>query len=200
MHDDLEFDDGNLDERTLALQAHVDRVTGQHCRRCNGPLCGHQALLAIVFGCRQAPRCARCLAEEHAEDQPALLRRALEWIRRRDCYYHIWRRAGEREGYGAVDEPGCLCFGSAQATVAPPAATSPPTADASYDAGDLGCGDLVLELRFRFADLPPGAVLHVTARDLAAPIDLPAWCGLCGHTLRHAAHPHYWIQRKRDRS
>ncbi len=58
----------------------------------------------------------------------------------------------------------------------------------------------MLELRGQLRALPPGAVLRVVARDPAAPIDLPAWCGLVGHTLLAANHPHYLIQRKRDPS
>lgn len=73
-----------------------------------------------------------------------------------------------------------------------------PRADARWDAGDLGCGELVLELRFRLLELPPGGIIAVTARDPAAPVDLPAWCGLCGHALLHARHPDYFIQRKRN--
>ncbi|MCB9882780.1 MAG: sulfurtransferase TusA family protein [Planctomycetes bacterium] len=71
-----------------------------------------------------------------------------------------------------------------------------PAHDASIDAGDLGCGDLVLRLRNELKTLAPGAVVHVRATDPAAPIDLPAWCGLVGHTLIHTKPPHYWIQKK----
>ncbi|MCA8971903.1 MAG: sulfurtransferase TusA family protein [Planctomycetes bacterium] len=71
-----------------------------------------------------------------------------------------------------------------------------PAHDVSIDAGDLGCGDLVLRLRNELKPLAPGAVVHVRATDPAAPIDLPAWCGLVGHTLIHTKHPHYWIQKK----
>ncbi|MBK8101693.1 MAG: sulfurtransferase TusA family protein [Planctomycetes bacterium] len=92
---------------------------------------------------------------------------------------------------------GAAATGVAGAATAPTTTTAP-AADADWDAGDLGCGDLVLELRFRLRELSPGSVLHVTARDPAAPVDLPAWCGLCGHTLRHASHPDYWIEKKRD--
>ena len=69
-------------------------------------------------------------------------------------------------------------------------------ADATWDAGDLGCGDLVLQLRFRMEALAPGAVLRLTALDAGAPADLPAWCRLTGHTLLAADHPVYLIRRK----
>jgi tRNA 2-thiouridine synthesizing protein A len=103
------------------------------------------------------------------------------------------------EGHADRDRPACLFAAkSAGANVAPNAGTRAtqkvetpagpmPTPAASWDAGDLGCGDLVLELRNRLRELPAGAVLAVRATDPAAPVDLPAWCGLCGHTLRHAS-------------
>ena len=69
-------------------------------------------------------------------------------------------------------------------------------AEAVWDAGDLGCGDLVLEVRRRLAALPPGAVLRVTATDPGAPLDLPAWCRLTGNALVRAEPPAYWIRRK----
>ena len=71
-----------------------------------------------------------------------------------------------------------------------------PSADAEWDAGDIACGDLVLELRLRLQPMHPGQVLKITARDAGAPADLPAWCRLTGHTLVRVAHPDYWIKRK----
>jgi tRNA 2-thiouridine synthesizing protein A len=68
--------------------------------------------------------------------------------------------------------------------------------DAEWDAGDTGCGDLVLELRRRVTELDPGAVFKLVARDPGAPADLPAWCRMTGHTLVSAAHPVYLIRRK----
>jgi tRNA 2-thiouridine synthesizing protein A len=70
--------------------------------------------------------------------------------------------------------------------------------DAEWDAGDMGCGELVLELRGRLLALPPGAVLRLLARDPGAREDLPAWCRMTRHTLRRAEHPEYWIERKKD--
>jgi tRNA 2-thiouridine synthesizing protein A len=69
-------------------------------------------------------------------------------------------------------------------------------ADAVWDAGDLGCGDLVLRLRFRMQELSPGQVLRLVALDPGAPADLPAWCRLTGHRLLSAEHPVYLIRRK----
>lgn len=60
----------------------------------------------------------------------------------------------------------------------------------------MACGDLVLALRGRLNALAGGTVLKVTARDPAAPLDLPAWCRLTGHRLLAAEHPDYFIQRK----
>jgi tRNA 2-thiouridine synthesizing protein A len=69
-------------------------------------------------------------------------------------------------------------------------------ADAFFDAGDLGCGDLVLELALRLRRLAPGTVLEVVARDPGAPEDLPAWCSMTGHALLSSHPPVYRIRRK----
>jgi tRNA 2-thiouridine synthesizing protein A len=68
--------------------------------------------------------------------------------------------------------------------------------DTTWDAGDLGCGELVLELRFRIEQLEPGALLRLVAVDPGARADLPAWCRLTGHALVAADHPVYLIRRK----
>ena len=68
--------------------------------------------------------------------------------------------------------------------------------EAEWDAGDLGCGELVLELRTRLSVMRPGQVLRLTARDLGAPQDLPAWCRMTGHTLVSQQHPVYLIRKE----
>jgi tRNA 2-thiouridine synthesizing protein A len=70
--------------------------------------------------------------------------------------------------------------------------------DAEWDAGDMGCGELVLELRLRLKLMRPGQILKLTARDPGAREDLPAWCRLTGHRFVWAAHPVYYIGRKED--
>jgi len=67
---------------------------------------------------------------------------------------------------------------------------------AQWDAGDLGCGELVLELRQRLEAMRPGQVLILTARDPGARADIPAWCRLTGHALIEHHHPVYQIRRK----
>jgi len=67
---------------------------------------------------------------------------------------------------------------------------------AEWDAGAMGCGELILELRFRVDTLRPGQIMKLTARDPGAPADIPAWCRMTGHALIAAAHPVYLIQRK----
>ena len=73
---------------------------------------------------------------------------------------------------------------------------APLRVDDEWDAGDLGCGELVMDLRIRLAALPPGALLKLVARDPGAIEDLPAWCRITRHTLVSAAHPVYFIRRK----
>jgi tRNA 2-thiouridine synthesizing protein A len=77
-------------------------------------------------------------------------------------------------------------------------AVTAPKHDAEWDAGAMGCGELVMELRFRMIPLRPGEVMLVTALDPGAPEDLPAWCGMTRHELLAAEHPRYWIARRED--
>lgn len=69
---------------------------------------------------------------------------------------------------------------------------------ASWDAGEMGCGELIIELRLRMKALHAGEVLRLVARDPGAIEDLPAWCRMTGHHLEHAEHPVYLIRRKED--
>jgi tRNA 2-thiouridine synthesizing protein A len=69
--------------------------------------------------------------------------------------------------------------------------------DLEWNAGDLACGDLVLELRRRVrAD--PGKVFRVIALDAGAPADIPAWCTMTGHALlaQDAAAHAFFIRAK----
>lgn len=72
------------------------------------------------------------------------------------------------------------------------------TASAEWDAGDLACGDLVLELLTRMRALPPGAVLKLIATDPAARIDIAAWCRVTKNPLLAKSPPVFFIQRKEN--
>jgi len=65
-----------------------------------------------------------------------------------------------------------------------------------WDAGDLGCGELVMKLRSRMLALNPGEIFELIATDEGAIIDIPAWCSLTGHTLAVAQPPRFLIRRK----
>ena len=68
--------------------------------------------------------------------------------------------------------------------------------DETWDAGAMGCGELVLELMLRLRAMRPGQVMRLTATDLGAPHDLPAWCRMTGNRLLRSEPPHYFIERK----
>ena len=73
-----------------------------------------------------------------------------------------------------------------------------PTPDVEWDAGPLGCGDLVLALKLRMKALRPGAVLRLVARDPGAPEDVRSWCRMTGHPLLLAEPPVYLIEKPRE--
>jgi tRNA 2-thiouridine synthesizing protein A len=68
------------------------------------------------------------------------------------------------------------------------------------DGGDRRCVQLLIDLRRLVTQVGPGTVIHLIATDPAAPIDLPAWCHLTGHTylgpLPASARPTYALQTR----
>lgn len=68
--------------------------------------------------------------------------------------------------------------------------------DYQWDAGQMGCGELLIELRQRLSKMKSGELLRLIAYDTGAVEDLPAWCNLTGHRLVKAAHPEYLIEKK----
>ncbi len=69
----------------------------------------------------------------------------------------------------------------------------------TWDAGPMGCGELVMRLRVRLKAMP-GQVLRVIALDAGAPEDLPAWCRMTRNDLvRDDPRTHsYWIRSRTD--
>ena len=191
---------GNL-PAAESLIRDLERLRGMPCAGCGSPLCSHQVLMSIVMGFKNAPRCLPCLGAA-LECDPIRLRDSLfDLIRRRECYAGAWNWANRSIGQAEnALPPALLNFqakpfeASARDALESPLSMAQPAA--SWDAGDMGCGELVLELRLKMEALRPGEILQLRARDLAAPEDLPAWCRLTGQSLVRAEPPSYWIRRK----
>ena len=67
-----------------------------------------------------------------------------------------------------------------------------------WDAGEAGCGALIMGLKRAIEQIRGGELLQVTARDSAAPIDLVAWCLMTGNALVSEDHPIYVLQKRDD--
>jgi tRNA 2-thiouridine synthesizing protein A len=65
-----------------------------------------------------------------------------------------------------------------------------------WDAGEMGCGELLVELFLRMKQLAPGDHFKLTALDPGAVEDIPSWCRMTGHPLTLAEHPVYVIRRR----
>ncbi len=76
---------------------------------------------------------------------------------------------------------------------------SEPVADVEWDAGDLGCGPLLLDLRRRLRAMP-GQVLKLISVDPGSPEDLPVWCRLSHNELLHhdPETKSFWIRSRLD--
>jgi len=70
--------------------------------------------------------------------------------------------------------------------------------DTHFDGGETGCGALLLDLHLFSKRQSPGATIEVRALDPGAPLEIPAWCRLTGHTLLQAAHPFYLLQKNQS--
>lgn len=67
---------------------------------------------------------------------------------------------------------------------------------AEWDAGYMGCGEVIILLRKKMQKLQPGEIFKLISYDLGAHEDLPAWCRMTGRRLVSAQHPSYWIEQK----
>lgn len=186
------------DRRTRTLLADLERRRAHACAACGRALCAHAYVLNVALGYKGAPRCADCLAAAHDKPRAEFLEHLLGWVEARPCYATGWSWAGKEEGFGGQRRPPCLWGAESAAAAAPPGTgrqAGPVPHDAEWDAGDMGCGDLILELRRKMSVLSRGQVLRLTATDRGAPTDLPAWCRLTGNRLAGQVHPRYWIEK-----
>ena len=184
----VEADEFETDESRPLLE--LLRLAGGVCIDCRHGYSNREAVFSIVLGFKNAPRCLACLSSRLDRTADELREQLIAHIHRRECFLKAWRAAERRDAATPIDSK--LTDSPAEII---PMDVVPPIAS-EWDAGEMGCGELVMALRLRLNDLPAGAVLKVRATDSAAPEDLPAWCRLSGHTLVSMQHPIYFIQRK----
>jgi tRNA 2-thiouridine synthesizing protein A len=200
MDEDFDFSE---DMQTVALVNDLLRMLGSVCKECAAVLCGHELLMNVVTGYRNSPRCLSCLSRQLGRGREEVRDQLYQYILHRECRRAAWLWASQQEGTAAL--PACLWSSIEVEKESHQEAAKPGSSDwsgpnqasdAEWNAGNMACGELVLELRLRLQAMNSGQILKLTATDDGAPEDLPAWCRLTGHKLVSFNQPEYWIQRK----
>lgn len=191
---------------TEELLEELEAMHAPRCSACGTGLCAHEFVINVALGFKNKPECVDCHVARSSKSRGSFLEHVLDYLLHKDCYREGWSWAAASEQSEDPLRPGCL-WPPAEATSSMSAANggagasdrSPaPRHDTEWDAKDLACGDLALDLRIRMQGLRPGQVLLLRALDPGGEQDIPAWCRLTGHTLRAAAPPQYWIERRSD--
>ena len=193
---------------TEALLHDLKVIREKRCRNCGRVICGHEALMSLTMGFKNAPRCWNCLADALGHGKEALRDRMASFIASRECYSEGWLWANQAEGFGPGDPPRCLWPEQSIVQEDPPSELEsgednaiPLTVmngdcNAEWDAGNMACGELVFELRMKIQALRKGQIFKVRATDAGAEKDLPSWCRMTGNTLLASQHPIYLIRKK----
>ncbi len=181
-----EQDQQKFDEIVTQLQY----WTSQPCLACKSPLLAEDVLYSNALGLKTSPQCLPCLAKGLERNQTELKTTLLQHIRRRPCLCKAFELSA-----GAL--PTVLdCNSNPPENQPLSSSNSALIPDLIWDAGDLGCGDLVLLLRSKLRAMLPGELLKLTALDPGAPEDIPAWCNMTGNRLVFQQHPLYFIRNK----
>jgi tRNA 2-thiouridine synthesizing protein A len=185
--------------RAADVVAAVEAGRDAPCHACGSVLCGHEVVMNLVAGNSSRPLCVPCLTAHLQRETGEFLGQLRALVARTECYAAGWRHADQDER-ARRSSAACrvAAFGACAAAPqpGPPVTDGEPAADERWDAGDMSCGELVLELKLRLTGLAPGSVLAVRATDAGAAQDLPAWCRLAGHRLVLARGEMYWIRRR----
>lgn len=163
--------------------------TSQPCLACKSPLLAEDVLYSNALGFKTCPKCLACLAKGLEREQADLKTTLLQHIRRRPCLCRAFELST-----GTHTQADCSPIPTDGFTHDSNGAPLIP--DSIWNAGDLGCGDLVLLLRGKLRAMLPGELIQVTALDSGAPEDIPAWCNMTGNRLIYQQHPVYLIQNK----
>lgn len=200
---DIERDPLMRDQSAETLARRIGRVIATlqrhqnaRCAECEGSLCGHEVLMSMVLGYQDRPMCLTCLACTVERERDILAAEIGGYILSKECLRTGWAWINIREEQGGACSLAGLSNKARMIRQAAQGGSEIPVSDSEWDAGDMACGDLVLELRVRMLSMKPGQLLKVTALDPGAPEDLPAWCRLTGHSMVAARHPEYWIRKK----
>lgn len=196
--------------RAEAVVAEVDARRGATCAACTTELVGQEVVASWMTGHKTAPRCMTCLARDHGVPGEVFVERLRQNLLRLDCYRAGWVHAERLLHAAGTPVPDRVSLHLGEDTEIEDELerdegldefqTSDLEPAETWDAGDMSCGDLVLELRFRLAKRTPGQLILVRATDPGAPEDIPAWCRVTGHTLVRTAPPLYWIRRRPEPS
>jgi tRNA 2-thiouridine synthesizing protein A len=193
------------EEDIKRMRALIDELKLRQDARCSATgaeLGPHEVLASIALGRRDAPLCLAELARAEGQSPGKLRERVVQYMAARPCFGGAWLWAGEQSGHGRLLDPPLGWSGGETSAAGKETAADEATGAVAetevWNAGDLACGDLVLELRTRLRALKPGQVIKLTATDVGAPEDIPSWCRLTGNRLVKAEKPNYWIQRKDD--
>jgi len=172
------------------IVAQLRNWTARPCLACKSPLLAEDVLYSNALGLKTSPQCLPCLAKGLKQNQAELKSTLLQHIRRRPCLC----KAFELSNGGLPTELDCDFTAPENQPLS--STNSPLIPDLIWDAGDLGCGDLVLLLRGKLRAMLPGKLLKVTTLDPGAPEDIPAWCKMTGNRLASQQHPLYFIRNK----
>ncbi len=174
--------------RAETLITDIRRLAVARCP-CSASLCGHALLFSFLLGFKDQPRCPACLSK--ALGRPDISPQLIDTVLHRACYRAAWE-------WTTREERACPVAAIPAAAAPAYVAHRPVDVQAEADFGDMGCGDLALELRLKLRSMAPGEVIQVIARDPGAPEDIPSWCRLTGNPLVYHSHPVYLIQRGKE--
>lgn len=177
------------DERKFQeIVRQLESSAGKPCNHCQNCLQSTDILYSNALGFKDFPRCLDCLCHGLKRERQELLEQLMQHIQRRPCLRKAYEVSSSK-----------LNNNIAKPQSFPNVEKLPATEhgfDSLWDAGDLGCGDLVLLLKGKLKSLAAGEVLKVVATDPGAPEDIPAWCNMTRHKLVYFKHPQYFIQSK----
>jgi tRNA 2-thiouridine synthesizing protein A len=208
--------DASLDDeqRTALLLEQMAIKPVGICTKCGADMTSHEVVITHAMGFKDRFTCATCIARGLGKPKNDFLEHVLKHISHRECFLQAWKWASRFHGLNDNLRPAHLfpepetassirsddttrkfnASSFSHPLISASEKLTPP--NAIWDAGDMGCGDLVLELRVRLTEMAAGELLEVRATDPGAPEDIPAWCGMTGHGLVSTSHPLYMIRRR----